>query len=228
VHIVKRHFSVVNVAALLAVFLACSGTAVAAKKYLLTSTKQISPAVLRSLHGATGAKGAVGPAGAPGAPGLPGNQGAAGAAGPKGDKGDKGDTGNPGVPGPLAQTVPSGVTIRGAYGFETFVPASTSFVAAFVSYPVSLPSAPTAGVFSSDGLSRPHCPGTVSTPAADAGYLCIYRGNSANVGSSPFLGNPETGARSATSVYGFDVEDTPSTTASTITLDSGTWAFRAP
>jgi hypothetical protein len=52
--------------ALLALFVALGGTAIAAKHYVITSTKQIKPNVLRYLKGATGARGpqgAVGPTG---------------------------------------------------------------------------------------------------------------------------------------------------------------------
>ncbi len=79
-------------------------TASAAKKkssYVITSTRQISPTVLKSLQGkagANGVNGATGPAGPAGAKGETGANGAAGANG-TGEKGDKGDTGPAGTPG---------------------------------------------------------------------------------------------------------------------------------
>ena len=60
--------------ATLALVLAMTGGAYAAKKYLITSTKQISPSVLGAL------KGKPGPAGAPGAGGV-GSAGGVGGAG---------------------------------------------------------------------------------------------------------------------------------------------------
>lgn len=204
----KRHVTYASVAATLALFLVLGGSAVAANHYLINSKKQISPKLLKFLHGARGARGLQG---AQGIQGIQGTPGATGATGPA---------------GPLAQTVPTGVTIRGAWGFEIFLPAAPTFTAAFASYTFALPAAPTGAVFSADGLAKPHCPGTVAAPAADRGYLCVYRGNSINVGATPFLGNPETGARSATSVYGFFVEDAPP--AGGITLDEGTYAYTAP
>ena len=66
------------IVAVCALVLAMGGTGLAAKKYLITSTNQISPSVLAKLHGA---------AGAPGAPGAPGPQGAAGQPGPQGPPG---------------------------------------------------------------------------------------------------------------------------------------------
>jgi len=63
----------------LALLFALGGSAVAARRYLITSTGQIKPSVLHKLHGA---RGPAGPAGAPGVPGPAGPQGPAGPAGP--------------------------------------------------------------------------------------------------------------------------------------------------
>jgi len=58
-----RRPSPTTVIALLALFFALGGAAVAAKHYLITSTSQIKPSVLKSLRGKTGAAGKVGPQG---------------------------------------------------------------------------------------------------------------------------------------------------------------------
>jgi hypothetical protein len=81
----KRKAAVLAAVALGVLLIAAS--AGAATKYLITSTRQISPAVLKQLKGAqgpAGATGATGPAGATGAPGPQGPQGPVGPAGASG------------------------------------------------------------------------------------------------------------------------------------------------
>lgn len=70
--------SAAMVVALVALFVALGGTGLAASRYLITSTKQIKPSVLRSLHGREGQEGPQGPQG---------NTGAIGPAGPTGPVG---------------------------------------------------------------------------------------------------------------------------------------------
>jgi hypothetical protein len=87
---IRKRLTYTNVAMTLALVFAMSGGAYAAGKYLITSTKQISPKVLKSLKGASGAKGAngaTGPAGASGPAGPTGPTGPAGGAGPAGSNG---------------------------------------------------------------------------------------------------------------------------------------------
>lgn len=77
----RRRFGYAEVAATLALVLSMGGGAMAAQHYLISSTKQISPKVLKKLQGARGATGATGAVGATG--GL-GQQGSTGATGPAG------------------------------------------------------------------------------------------------------------------------------------------------
>jgi hypothetical protein len=77
----KPRLTYANVAATLALILAMSGTAIAAKHYVITSTRQIKPSVLSKLRGEAGPAGRQGPAGpagpqgpqGPGVPAGPGN-----------------------------------------------------------------------------------------------------------------------------------------------------------
>ncbi len=90
---IRKHFTYANVAMTLALVFAMSGGAYAASKYVITSTKQIKPSVLKGLKGSQGTRGPAGPAG-PAGPSGP--SGPAGSAGPAG-KGEKGETGNTGT-----------------------------------------------------------------------------------------------------------------------------------
>lgn len=90
---IRRRLTFANVAMTVALVFAMSGGAYAAGKYLIISTKQISPKVLKSLQGKTGkagvngAQGPAGPAGPAGPQGPAGPGGVAGAAGGKGENG---------------------------------------------------------------------------------------------------------------------------------------------
>ena len=55
----RRHITYANVAATLALVFSMTGGALAAKHYLIESTRQINPRVLHKLHGARGASGAL-------------------------------------------------------------------------------------------------------------------------------------------------------------------------
>jgi hypothetical protein len=84
---IRRHLSYANVVATLALVFAMSGGALAAKHYLISSTKQISPKVLKALEAKLLAKvraGAAGPQGVRGQEGAPGQEGKEGAKGGEG------------------------------------------------------------------------------------------------------------------------------------------------
>ena len=76
-----------TVIALVALFLSLGGSAIAAKHYLITSTSQIKPSVLRQLRGTGGPQGATGPSGPQGAAGPQGTTGAQGGPGSQGPAG---------------------------------------------------------------------------------------------------------------------------------------------
>lgn len=88
------------VIAALALFFALGGTAIAARRYLITSESQIKPSVLKALHGIAGPAGATGPAGTTGAAGPTGPTGSTGPTGPTGPQGQVGPRGPQGPTGP--------------------------------------------------------------------------------------------------------------------------------
>ena len=106
-----RRPSPAMVVACLALFVASTGTSIAANHYLITSTKQIKPSVLTKLKGANGPKGNTGATGATGAVGA---AGAAGATGTQGAQGPKGDTGAAGHNGATQVAVYSAVSTLAA------------------------------------------------------------------------------------------------------------------
>jgi hypothetical protein len=112
---IRRRFTYANVAMTLALVFAMSGGAYAASKYLITSTKQISPKVLKSLQGKAGSAGANGA------------QGPAGPTGPQGPAGAKGENGTSGTSGANGVSVTSSAEAAGTNckaGGSKFVSAS--------------------------------------------------------------------------------------------------------
>ncbi len=125
---ISKRFTYANVAMTLALVFAMSGGAYAANKYLITSTKQISPKVLKALKGA---KGANGTNGANGAPGATGPAGPGGAAGPQGTKGEIGATGTEGKTGVsvTSKEVKAGETACNKEGGSEFTAGSSKTTA---------------------------------------------------------------------------------------------------
>jgi hypothetical protein len=95
----RKRLSYANVVATLALVFAMSGGAMAANHYLITSTKQINPKVLKKLTGKTGKTGAAGTTGAIGKEGPQGKEGTAGKEGPLGKEGAAGKEGKEGAAG---------------------------------------------------------------------------------------------------------------------------------
>lgn len=80
-----------NVVAYLALFFAFTGTSLAASRYIITSTAQIKPSVLRQLRSKGDLRGPRGETGPAGVLGVPGATGAKGETGLRGETGSKGE-----------------------------------------------------------------------------------------------------------------------------------------
>jgi len=95
----NRTITYANVTATLALVLAMSGGALAASHYLINSTSQLNPKVIKALKGAAGVAGSQGPTGPPGKEGLAGKEGKGGAEGQAGKQGPEGKEGKEGKAG---------------------------------------------------------------------------------------------------------------------------------
>lgn len=172
--------------ALVALFVAMGGTAVATSRILIKSTKQLSPSVLNAL------KGHAGPIGPPGA------------AGPQGKEGKEGPQGKEGPAGQnlTAQTIlPSGQSESGGFsagggdanteyeeGIFPFVTKTYGYIGAGITYVQPLATAiEKSHIISVTGTSAAHCPGAGK---AERGYLCLYVFGSNDV--NPGYGYSET------------------------------------
>jgi hypothetical protein len=89
----RKHLTPSTFIAFIALAFAMTGGAYAASRYVITSTKQISPKVLKSLQGKSGVSGAAGAQGSAGAAGPQGPSGPAGPAGVQGEAGAPGANG---------------------------------------------------------------------------------------------------------------------------------------
>jgi Collagen triple helix repeat (20 copies) len=193
-----------NVIATLALVLAMSGGAFAASRYLITSTGQISPKVLRQLRAKNGKRGAPGESGAQGLVGAQGKEGQAGANGLQGDRGLEGKTGPTGPAGPQGSMGPQGSVgpqgLVGPPGEESPLPRSLSAgrsetgtwvisagavnrPVAAISFPIPLSKAlgETNVHYVGSAGNGTTCPGTSAEPSAEAGNLCVYQVFTENV-----------------------------------------------
>ena len=194
--IIGRRLTYANIVATLALVFAMSGGAYAASRYLVSSTKQISPKVLKSLTGKTGPVGKAGANGAPGPAGPTGPAGAAGAAGAKGETGTPGTNGATGAAGPqgppgttgFTASLPKGSTETGDWTISQW---HKKFDSVFESFSFPIPLA--------NGLSGEHvhligegqgeneeeskwapaikegkCKGSYQAPRAESGNLCVF------------------------------------------------------
>lgn len=162
---VRRRLSFANVVSCIALFVALGGASYAATQLPKNSVgaKQIKPNAVSSSKVKNGSLGVADFKSSE----LSQLQGPAGPQGPKGEQG---------APGPLLQTLPSGKTQVGAYGFaSTRSEAGVLYTPAVeTSYPLPISFEPTAEIVESGDAPTANCPGGVDDPGAAPGFLCIY------------------------------------------------------
>lgn len=163
---------------------------------------------------------ARGAQGAPGAPGPTGPAGPAGAGGPAGPAGPAGPPGPVGPPGPFPDgNLPAGKTVRGTFAMYNTAGGTFEWTYDSISFGYRL-AAPPALHYIKEATAPPAaCPGTVGAPAAAAGHLCVFEGNSNNASSNRNVVN-QSGAEA--SRQGASVYTTPAAAGNYYTF--GTWA----
>jgi hypothetical protein len=167
-----------------------------------------------------GVAGKVGAQGQPGAMGLQGPAGQPGGQGIQGPPGQPGGQGIQGPPGPFLATLPSGMTLTGDYRTTS---ASGNFVSDTQSFAFPVASKPSVHFVGIGATPPAQCSGTVSSPEAAPGNLCVYAALGSTSATAVEIINPETNLTPDASPRGFSVAMTPSDSFST-----GSWAVTAP
>jgi hypothetical protein len=208
---IRAHLTYANVVATFALVLAMSGGALAATHYLINSTKQINPKVLRQLRGHTGRTGPPGP------PGV----GSQGVEGPAGQRGTRGDPGPPGLS--ALATLPPGQSESGTFGVRADHSEVKDKIADTVSYSVPLgESASKMHVVFTKTTGTEHCSGPGN---ADKGYLCIYETEAHGVGPGHVFGFEASEEAEVTGRHGFTLQweatETPAFVFGTYTVTAG-------
>lgn len=238
----RRHIDATKAIAVLALLFAMTGGAYAAGKYVITSTHQISPKVLKSLKGAKGARGSTGPSGAAGAAGpagpagAPGAKGATGAPGAEGKEGKEGKQGGPGKDGTsgFTKTLPSGETETGTWAANVYDVTKFSLALEAISFSIPLAAGGEATILNQqeteEEAGTEGCNGTVEDPTAPAGTLCVYTAEEENekVTSTRILSPAgESGQYGRSGAY-VDLSITGTTEEPGRAFAHGTWAVTAP
>ena len=194
---IRKRLTYANVAMTLALVFAMTGGAYAASKVLITSTKQTKPSVLAQLKGKTGRTGRTGPAGPAGVAGAAGAQGPVGPAGakgetgpegkegPQGQEGKAGKDGKEGAPGAIhpGETLPSEATETGTWGGVRQGSNVGELELAQQISPISFAIPLEAELDAEHVHIAPNaeCTGSVASPTAAPGSLCVYVGTKAGL-----------------------------------------------
>lgn len=185
---IRKRATYANVTVTLALVFSMTGGAYAAKHFLITSTNQISPSVIKQLKAKKGAAGAPGPAGPQGPAGAQGKDGVNGVQGPAGPQGPPGTAGPPGSPWPAGGILPSGSSLTGEWSLSNpHVAAGFNFVESTVSFGIPLAEAPATHYVKAGEATPTGCTGSVSNPGAEPGNLCVFA--TFEVNSSPLVLN---------------------------------------
>jgi hypothetical protein len=229
------------IVSIIALVVACTGTAVAVQSKITSAQikdgtiklKDLSPAARKALLSDIGPAGPQGATGATGAKGATGTKGATGATGATGQAGTSIFDGG---------SIPSGKTITGAWGgryIASIAGMQQNSYLLSVSFPLPAPvalvdsnvqfGANTAGPV---GDADPTCTGSVASPTAPSGKVCIYvnEGPNGTRSNSTLTGFKLSAAGVNTDAdrYGFEVRMVDAGTVPGTVRAEGTWAYTAP
>jgi hypothetical protein len=210
----RRRLSYAHVAAALALFFSLSSGALAARHFLITSTKQIKPSVLSAIRGHAG---------------TAGDPGSAGSSGPKGAAGPTGAPGAPGTTSAIPEVLAPEQTESGVWGGTYEIQEGRNRYRLTASFPIPLPQSLLTG---SVGYIPKGSPPTADCPGpgqAALGMLCLYETSSKNlrtptrddVFDPEKFEEPFAAGRSGFAIELTALAEDPSAVA-------GTWAVTAP
>jgi hypothetical protein len=144
--------------------------------------------------------------------------------GKQGPAGPPGTAGAQGAAGPFVEGVPPGSTLRGSWVLFNETAGTGEHLEVSVSFPFPLSTAPT-GHFVGDGATPPgECPGSVSSPQASPGHLCVYQSGVDIAATEEQVFDPTLDTTSGAgkgSRFGFSVR---ATAGAAVVRTSGTWA----
>ncbi len=251
--VIRNRFGIPGVLSVIALVFAMAGGAYAAKKYVITSTSQIKPSVLKSLKGNDGP---AGPSGKDGFNGTNGSNGTPGAAGksvesepaglecPNGGAHFKiggisagsacnGEDGEDGESG-FTATLPSEETETGAWLVDEVGEESVARIALSFNIPLEeeLEELESFEFVPVGGLSTPDCPGSASSPEAAPGNLCLYAAAQVGSGSEEFSEvasfDPSQGLAPGVGATGAVIVFLTEGAGNEVIVADGSWAVTAP
>jgi hypothetical protein len=140
----------------------------------------------------------------------------------RGAQGTQGIQGPQGPAGPLTTTLPRGQTLRGWFNFDTVAANAGDINGGNISFGFSLASAPAVQIIPVGGPSTAQCPGSVASPSAASGNLCLYESTLFNVSMVNTCGASACTGTNSSDPFGAEVF-VHATAAGRFYVD-GTWA----